>query len=76
MLAVGEIEEARVACRELEEIAAATGTDVLAAMAAHARGAVALAEGDAASAVEPLRSAFQVWQEIGAPYIAARIRVL
>ena len=59
-----------------QEIAAATGTDVLAAMAAHARGAVALAEGDAASAVEPLRSAFQVWQEIGAPYIAARIRVL
>jgi DNA-binding NarL/FixJ family response regulator len=76
LLAAGEVEEARAACQELEEIAAQLGTDVVAAMAAHARGAVALAEGDASVAIEPLRRAFQVWQEIGAPYIAARIRVL
>ena len=75
LLAVGEIEEAKAACKELEEIAT-NGTDVLAAMAAHARGAVALADGDASAAIEPLRRAFQVWQDIGAPYIAARIRVL
>jgi DNA-binding NarL/FixJ family response regulator len=76
MLALGALDEARVACHELEEIATSTGSEVLGAIAAHARGAVLLAEGNAASAVEPLRRAFQVWQQIDAPYIAARIRVL
>ena len=47
MLAAGDIEEARGACRELEEIAESFDTGVLNAMAAHARGAVELAEGDA-----------------------------
>jgi DNA-binding NarL/FixJ family response regulator len=76
MLALGEVDEARTACQELEEFAASVGSDVLDAMAAHARGAVSLSEGDATRAVAPLRRAFQVWQQIGAPYIAARIRVL
>jgi DNA-binding NarL/FixJ family response regulator len=76
LLALDEIEEARTACAELEETAAAMGTEVLAAMAAHARGAVALAEGNASVAIEPLRRAWKVWQEVDAPYIAARIRVL
>jgi DNA-binding NarL/FixJ family response regulator len=75
MLALGEIDEARVACQELEEIAASFGTEVLGAMAAHARGAIQLAKGDAQAAVDSLRRAFQVWQQVGAPYIAARIRV-
>jgi len=75
-LSGAEIEAARDASRELEELARGFGTEVLAAMAAHARGAVQLAEGDARGAVEPLRDAFRVWQKVGAPYIAARIRVL
>jgi DNA-binding CsgD family transcriptional regulator len=45
-------------------------------MAAHARGAILIAEGNAAAALDPLRRAFGVWQQIGAPYIASRIRVL
>jgi DNA-binding NarL/FixJ family response regulator len=37
---------------------------------------VSLAEGDARSALDPLRQAFEVWQRIPAPYAAARVRVL
>ncbi len=76
MLAVGEIQEAREACRELEEIAESFDTGVLGAMAAHARGTVDLAEGDAEAALGSLRRAGQVWQQIEAPYLAARVRVL
>jgi DNA-binding CsgD family transcriptional regulator len=76
LLASGDHEGARAACRELEEIAESFGTEVLGAMAAHARGATRLAEGDAQGAVEPLRHAFRVWQKVAAPYIAARIRLL
>jgi DNA-binding CsgD family transcriptional regulator len=76
MLATGDIQEARSACRELEEIAEKFDTDVLQAMAAHARGAVELAEGDARAALGPLRRAFEVWLQVEAPYEAARVRVL
>jgi DNA-binding CsgD family transcriptional regulator len=76
MLAVGDIEEARSACRELEEISVGHERGMLAAMVAHARGAVDLAEGDARAALVALRHASQVWQELGAPYEAARVRVL
>ena len=75
-LAAGDVDDARGSCRELEHIAAEFGTDVLGAMAAHARGAVELAGGDAAAALGPLRHAFRVWHEAGAPYIAAKLRVL
>ena len=49
---------------------------MLAAMAAHARGAVDLAEGDARAALVALRRAGQAWRELEAPYEAARARVL
>ena len=45
-------------------------------MAAHARAAVALADGDARAALVALRHAGAVWQELDAPYEAARARVL
>jgi DNA-binding NarL/FixJ family response regulator len=45
-------------------------------MAAQARGAVELMDDQANVAVGPLRRAFELWQEIGAPYAAARVRVL
>ena len=76
MLAVGDIEAARGAARELAETAAGWGTEVLGGIAAHASGAVALAEGDARGALAPLRHAFAVWQQVEAPYLAARIREL
>jgi DNA-binding CsgD family transcriptional regulator len=75
-LAADDVQEARGACGELEEIAEAFDTDVLRAMAAQARGAVALAESDARTALAPLRCAFEIWQRVEVPYEAARVRVL
>jgi DNA-binding NarL/FixJ family response regulator len=49
---------------------------MLGAMVAHARGAVALAEGDAHAALAGLREAWRVWLELDAPYEIARARVL
>jgi DNA-binding CsgD family transcriptional regulator len=76
MLAAGDVEDARNACRELEDIARSFDTGVPDAIAAQARGAVDLAEGDAQAALGSLRRAFEVWQRIQAPYAAARVRVL
>jgi len=76
MLAVSDIENARSACRELADIAESFDTSVLSAMAAHAQGAVELAEGDAQAALGSLRRAFEAWQQVEAPYEAARVRVL
>jgi DNA-binding NarL/FixJ family response regulator len=39
-------------------------------------GAVALADGDPSAALVALRRGWQCWQELGAPYEAARARVL
>jgi DNA-binding CsgD family transcriptional regulator len=76
MLATGDVPDARNACRELEEIARSLDTGVPGAIAAEACGAVDLAEGNAQAALGSLRRAFEVWQRIGAPYAAARVRVL
>ena len=74
-LAVGDVDSAREACAQLDEIAASFATEVIGALAAHGRGRIHLAEGDAQAALGPLRRAFWVWQKIGAPYPAARVRV-
>jgi DNA-binding CsgD family transcriptional regulator len=76
MLAAGDVADARNACRELEDIVRTFDTGVPGAIAAHACGAVALAEGDAQAALGSLRRSFEVWQRIEAPYAAARVRVL
>lgn len=76
MLAVGDFEGARSACRELEEIIEGHRSAMLGAMFAHARGAVALADGNVWAALVALRHASQLWHELEAPYEAARIRVL
>ena len=76
MLAVGDIDQAQEACRDLIQIAEDFDTGVLGAMAAHAEGAVQLAKGDAHLALPTLRRAFAAWQQAAAPYQAARVRVL
>lgn len=76
MLALGELEAACDACHELEGIAAGYESDMLGAVVAQARGAVDLAAGDPRIALVALRHASQVWGELGAPYEAARVRVL
>jgi DNA-binding CsgD family transcriptional regulator len=45
-------------------------------MAAQARGAVELAEGNAQAALGSLRRAWQVWEQVEAPHLAAQLRVL
>jgi ATP/maltotriose-dependent transcriptional regulator MalT len=74
MLATGDVQEARSACRELGEVAETIDTEPLCAMAAHSRGAVELAEGDARAALGSLRRAFEAWQQVQAPYAAACVR--
>jgi DNA-binding CsgD family transcriptional regulator len=76
MLAAGEQDAAREACRELEEIAQSYDSAMLGAMVAYAGGAVALADGDAPAALRGLRDALQVWIELDAPYEIARTRAL
>ena len=76
MLATGDVDEARSACLELEAIASDYESEMLRALHAQARGAVALAAGDAAGALVSLRQASQAWHELEAPYEAARARVL
>jgi DNA-binding NarL/FixJ family response regulator len=76
MLAVGDVQAARDAARELTEIADRYDTTALHAVADHARGAVLLDDGDARTAVVTLRGAWQIWRELEAPYEAARVRVL
>ena len=76
MLATGDVDEARSACRELEAIAAEYESEMLHALHLQARGAVELAAGDAAGALVKLRQAFEAWHGLEAPYEAARARVL
>jgi len=76
MLAAGTLDKARAGADELARIARDFDTPILKAMAANARGAVRVADGDPRGAIEPLRHAFDVWRRVGAPYITARIRVL
>jgi DNA-binding CsgD family transcriptional regulator len=75
MLAIGEVEAAATASAELDEIAKTYGSAMLGALAAHARGAVDLAESDAPAALGSLRTAAQRWHELEAPYEEARARV-
>ena len=75
-LAVGDVEEARAACRELGDFAETFGSTMLSALAAHSRGAIQLAEGDARAALVSLRQAARLWQELEAPYETARARSL
>jgi ATP/maltotriose-dependent transcriptional regulator MalT len=76
VLAVGEVDEARSACRELEEICEECESEMLGAMHAATRGAVELAAGDPPAALVTLRKASKAWTELEAPYEAARARVL
>jgi DNA-binding CsgD family transcriptional regulator len=75
-LAADELEGGTRAARELATIAQAHESEALRAMSACASGAAALARGEAGAALPPLRRALRAWQDLGAPYEAARARVL
>ncbi|MFW5898899.1 MAG: LuxR C-terminal-related transcriptional regulator [Jiangellaceae bacterium] len=67
---------AEAAAAELAEIIGDYDTPALRAAAAHARGAVQLAAGDARQGLSALRTSWELWRELDAPYDAARVRVL
>ncbi len=76
MVALGEMEEARAAADELERSAERLQSTLLDAIAERARGATELADGNPSEALFALRRCFHLWEELGAPYEAARARVL
>ena len=75
-LAAGEVGEARETAEAMAATAGAHDTALLRAMAAHAHGAVALAEGNPQLALEGLRRAAAEWRALDAPYDLARTRLL
>ena len=76
MLRAGSTEAARLAAAEIAQIAEVVGAPLLDATAQRADGAVLLAEGDPRRALAALRASWTAWQELDAPYEAARTRVL
>ena len=75
-LDAGDVPAARGAADELSEIATAFNAPALHAIAGQATGAVLLAEGEPRAALQALRNAWKAWQEVEAPYEAARVRAL
>ena len=74
-IAAGDIDRARSAADELDLVAARFESKALVASAAHARGRVRLADGDATGAERSLSEAVRLWNEVGAPYEAANARL-
>jgi len=74
-LAAGDVEAARAAVDELDEIAAAFDSPYLRAVVGYAHGCVLLADGDASGANVALRRARVAWHELDAPFEAARVRL-
>jgi DNA-binding CsgD family transcriptional regulator len=76
MCAGDDVGAARAAADELSRLADELGAPLLWALATYARGSVLLGEGDATAALAVLRQAWTAWQELDAPYEAARARIL
>ena len=74
-IAAGDLDRARSAADELDLVAARFESKALVASAAHARGRVRLADGDATGAEQSLSEAVRLWNEVGAPYEAAIARL-
>ncbi|MFI7066006.1 LuxR C-terminal-related transcriptional regulator [Kribbella sp. NPDC050124] len=72
----GNIEAARDAVTEFEELTRGLTTAVIEAETSAVRGALALSEGDPASALPLLRLAAGIWQEQDAPHERAKLNVL
>jgi DNA-binding SARP family transcriptional activator len=75
-LAADDEETARAAADELTEIAVGYECTALTAAAECARGALHLAREEWENAVASLRRGCRLWREVGAPYQAARGRLL
>jgi DNA-binding CsgD family transcriptional regulator len=76
MLVAARVSDARVGAEQLSEIANVVSAPFLIAAAAHAAGAVLLAENNPRDARTRLGDAWTTWNQIGAAYEGARTRVL
>jgi len=76
LLEANDVRGARDAADELGRIAMELPAPFLKAAAAHALGAVRVAEGDPRGAIDSLRDALSAWQALDAPFEVARARVL
>ncbi len=76
LLAACDLEPARGAAAELSDIAGALGAPLVTATAAHATGAVLLADGDVAGAATRLRRAAEIWRDLEMPFEEANTCVL
>jgi class 3 adenylate cyclase len=74
--AAGDVEGARAAASEMSSLAERFGTHALRASAADATGRASLAENDFDAAVDSFRQSWRIWQELNAPYEAARARAV
>ncbi len=71
-----DLNEAENAVKELEGIAKEYGTSAFEALALDAAAAVHLVRGDAVQAQAKLREGVRIWQDVDAPYEAARSRLM
>ncbi len=76
LLEAKDVAAAAAASAQLQALASDNRSEYLSGIAAHASAAVALANGDATSAVALLRDAWSAYRGIDAPYEAARVREL
>jgi DNA-binding NarL/FixJ family response regulator len=74
-IAAAALDQARDAAGQLAAVETALASPVVSATAAGAAGALRLAEGDPAAALERLRRAVAGWRELGLPYEEARARL-
>jgi DNA-binding NarL/FixJ family response regulator len=75
-IAVPDLETATEAVVQLSALAAGSDAPILEATAVTAAGAVSLARGETAAAVEGVRRACAMWRDLRLPYEAARARML
>jgi DNA-binding CsgD family transcriptional regulator len=76
LVAAGALDEAALACNELDELAASAGAEMLAALASTARAALLLASGEASAAAPLARTAIAEWRRLEMPYEEARAHAL
>jgi DNA-binding CsgD family transcriptional regulator len=76
LIASGDIETAQTAADELAAMTKRYSAPALRALAAAASGAIHLAKEDGPPALKSLREAWMIWQDLDAPYEAARVRLL
>jgi len=75
-LTAGDVAAARAATDELADATPDDAMPLMRAVAARCEASVRLEEGDARGALVALRTSWATWQELDAPYEAARCRVL